>query len=325
MQLIRFDLLPLSPFRLRHTILLAMCLLKATVTALPGTAVQELVPHDKPQEYNLRLQIHAIDHDNQAEKVLCLEFVEFRQVICSPDSSSVTSQHPIVKFIDLGLVRFASENDGKDTLHTVRQHLPASDLDPWEYTDEVIASLAMLLSDEFLSKHDPKYAHRTGDFDLHVGDRFVSYKSTQCHPTTVKTLKEFSDYTYFRNRRTMVAAFSAMERDTLAWTPQGQPNWADTLAVDESWGTPPRWKMGSLRVNKAMEFLSTTPSGYHYYNVKAITPTTMQEWNEHRRDIVMTVAKGRKGHRDRINAKRRKNRKDQGRRPQSRGLDGPSR
>ncbi|KAJ3737989.1 hypothetical protein EV360DRAFT_77246, partial [Lentinula raphanica] len=248
--------------------------------------------------------------------------------------SSVTSQHPIVKFIDLGLVRFASESDGKDTLHTVRQHLPASDLDPWEYTDEVIASLAMLLSipvetmmtwERTMIQNTPTGACRTGDFDLHVGDRFVSYKSTQCHPTTVKTLKEFSDYTYFRNRRMMLAAFSAMERDTLAWTPQGQPNWADTSAVDESWGTPPRWKMGSLRVNKAMEFLSTTPSGYHYYNVKAITPTTMQEWNEHRRDIVMTVAKGRKGHWDRINAKRRKNRKDQGRRPQSRGLDGPSR
>ncbi|KAJ3710002.1 hypothetical protein C8R42DRAFT_649003 [Lentinula raphanica] len=129
---------------------------------------------------------------------------------------------------------------------------------------------------------------------------------------------------HVKQKHMMVAAFLAMERDTLAWTPQGQPNWADTSAVDESWGTPPRWKMGSLRVNKAMEFISTTPSGYHYYNVKAITPTTMKEWNKHWREIVMTVAKGKKGHRDRINAKRCKDREDQGRRPERRGLDGPS-
>ncbi|KAJ3712074.1 hypothetical protein C8R42DRAFT_647931 [Lentinula raphanica] len=155
-----------------------MCLLKATVTALPGTAVQELVPHDKPQEYS------TFD-----SRYMLSTMITRPKKYYASNSSSVTSQHPIVKFIDLGLVRFASENDGKDTLHTVQQHLPASDLDPWEYTDEVIASLAMLLSipvetmmtwERTMIQNTPTGACRTGDFDLHVGDRFVSYKSTQC-------------------------------------------------------------------------------------------------------------------------------------------------
>ncbi|KAJ3825652.1 hypothetical protein F5880DRAFT_205520 [Lentinula raphanica] len=134
-----------SPSRLSRTTFLAVYLLKAFVGALP-TAVQELVPREDIQTFNLRLDRHARAGNNKAE-VLCLNVVELGDHICSPDSSSVTSQDPIVESIDLGLIQFASVNDRKDTFCTAQQNAAVSKLlDPWQYTDHIMDSLFLLHS-----------------------------------------------------------------------------------------------------------------------------------------------------------------------------------
>ncbi|KAJ3966586.1 hypothetical protein EV361DRAFT_953947 [Lentinula raphanica] len=345
----------LPPSRLMRTILLAVCLLKTSVAALPTAAVQELVPRETLQKHNLRLDRHARAGNSKGE-VLCLNVVELGDHICSPDSSSVTSQDPIVESIDLGLIQFASVNDRKDTFRsTARQNAAASKLlDPWQYTDDIMDSLLLLhsipsetmktwegvlIENKFLAFEltvmryvDKAEKFRTGDFELHVGDVRIPFKNTKRDSKKVELELDFSTHVYFRNRRTMEEALSNIERQTLSWGTT-VPSWFQTqleVVGSKAWqgGLAP-WIQPIIRINRAMELLSWPKSaGYQYYDAQAMATTTLMQWKEIRDDGVRKMAKRKKYLREK-NARRwarnaeTRRRDQEGEKLQEQG-DGPS-
>ncbi|KAJ3772157.1 hypothetical protein FB446DRAFT_788941 [Lentinula raphanica] len=311
-----------SPSRLSRTTFLAVYLLKAFVGALP-TAVQELVPREDIQTFNLRLDRHARAGNNKAE-VLCLNVVELGDHICSPDSSSVTSQDPIVESIDLGLIQFASVNDRKDTFRTAQQNAAVSKLlDPWQYTDDIMDSLFLLHSipgetmktwEGILIEKNKlpavklkvmKHIHksersRTGNYELHVGDSwqmpYIATGKRGSKRAETKIVEEFSTSVRFRNKATMIAALEAIKLDSEQWKVE-VPDWLKQLGVPDGFkkwesDVPPEWIWPTILIDRAMELLSKPRSaGYHFYNVSAMTQTTLKDWKEKRDAGVKKVAK----------------------------------
>ncbi|KAJ3711939.1 hypothetical protein C8R42DRAFT_687760 [Lentinula raphanica] len=301
-----------SSFHLPRTLLLAVCFLNTFVVALSGTAQT----HDpqEPVSYELLLQKSTSESPQEPIR-LCLSFVGLElqpNPICTPSSPSTSWLPSGVPSISLGHAYFANKEHGEYIFNSLRHSLvPSEGQDertPWEYVDGIMTFLSMsysglqnpvtVLTEETLKTWEgillentptrlevreyitsSKDQRSTGDLKVLVGEEAMMFHGSNMKSLKLKPRPSFSGVVvHFRNKAVMKKALSEIH-ELASKSNDEPPPWLVGLVAKGNPKKLPKYCVAWTRVNKFMKLLSERDSGYvHHRSVKAITSSTLSEW-----------------------------------------------
>ncbi|KAJ3770602.1 hypothetical protein FB446DRAFT_806921 [Lentinula raphanica] len=292
-----------SSFHLPRTLLLAVCFLNTFVVALSALELLELLL----QKYTSKSPKEPIR--------LCLSFVGLElqpNPICTPSSPSTSWLPSGVPSISLGHAYFANKEHGEYIFNSLRHSLvPSEGQDertPWEYVDGIMTFLSMsysglqnpvtVLTEETLKTWEgillentptrlevreyitsSKDQRSTGDLKVLVGEEAMMFHGSNMKSLKLKPRPSFSGVVvHFRNKAVMKKALSEIH-ELASKSNDEPPPWLVGLVAKGNSKKLPKYCVAWTRVNKFMELLSERDSGYvHHRSVKAITSSTLSEW-----------------------------------------------